>query len=54
MTVVLRTLRTSLIPRAAFGSTLTATIIVMLMPLPVAGALVASAPAGGLPRLLLV
>ncbi len=53
LTVVLRTLRARLIPAAAFGSTLAVTIIVVLLPLPVAGALVAAVPAAGLPHLLL-
>jgi hypothetical protein len=53
MTVVLRTLRAQLIPRDGFGSTLAVTIIVMLVPLPTAGALVAVVPAAGLPHLLL-
>jgi hypothetical protein len=51
--VVLRTLRTRLIPARAFGSTLAVTIILTLFPLPVAGALVAAVPAAGLPHLLL-
>jgi hypothetical protein len=53
MTVVLRTLRSRLIPPAAFGSTLAVTIILMLVPLPTAGALIATVPASALPRLLL-
>ncbi|SDP40683.1 MFS transporter [Actinacidiphila guanduensis] len=53
LTVVLRTLRARLIPATAFGSTLAVTIIVVLLPLPVAGALVAVVPASGLPHLLL-
>ena len=53
MTVVLRTLRSRLIPSPAFGSTLSVTIILMLLPLPVAGALIAAVPAADLPRLLL-
>lgn len=53
LTVVLRTLRARLIPRAAFGSTLAVTIILVLLPLPVAGLLVAAVPATGLPHLLL-
>jgi hypothetical protein len=53
LTVVLRTLRARLIPATAFGSTLAVTIIVVLLPLPVAGALVAAVPAAGLPHLLL-
>jgi hypothetical protein len=53
LTVVLRTLRSRLIPVTAFGSTLAVTIILVLLPLPVAGALVAAVPAAGLPHLLL-
>jgi hypothetical protein len=53
LTVVLRTLRARLIPPAAFASTLAVTIIVVLLPLPLAGALVAAVPATALPRLLL-
>lgn len=54
LTVVLRTLRARLIPATAFGSTLAVTIIlVLLLPLPLAGALVAAVPAAGLPHLLL-
>lgn len=53
MTVVLRTWRSRLIPRTAFGSTLAVTIILMLLPLPTAGALIAVVPAADLPRLLL-
>jgi hypothetical protein len=53
LTVVLRTLRARLIPATAFGSTMAVTIILVLLPLPVAGALVAAVPAAGLPHLLL-
>jgi hypothetical protein len=53
LTVVLRTLRARLIPSAAFGSTLAVTIILVLLPMPVAGALVAAVPIAGLPHLLL-
>lgn len=53
LTVVLRTLRARLIPPTAFGSTLAVTIILVLLPLPFAGALVAAVPATGLPHLLL-
>ena len=53
LTVVLRTLRARLIPATAFGSTLAVTIILVLLPLPVAGALVAAVPAARLPHLLL-
>ncbi|MGW2657411.1 MFS transporter [Streptomyces sp. NPDC001478] len=53
MVVVLRTLRSRLIPTSAFGSTLAVTIILMLLPLPLAGALVALVPAASLSHLLL-
>ncbi|MCG7523030.1 MFS transporter [Streptomyces sp. OfavH-34-F] len=53
LTVVLRTLRSRLIPAAAFGSTLAVTILLVLVPLPLAGALVALVPPAGLPHLLL-
>ena len=44
MTVVLRTLRSHLIPPAAFGATLSLTILLLLPPFPLAGILVATAP----------
>lgn len=44
MTVVLRTLRSRLIPPDRFGSTLSATILVLLLPFPVAGVLTALTP----------
>ncbi|MFK0154230.1 MFS transporter [Streptomyces sp. NPDC090493] len=53
LTVVLRTLRARLIPAAVFGSTLSVTIVLVVVPMPVAGALVAVLPAGALPCLLL-
>ncbi|MCX5340269.1 MFS transporter [Streptomyces atratus] len=53
MTVVLRTLRSRLIPVQAFGSTLAVTIILVLLPLPLAGALIAIIPTAEIPRLLL-
>lgn len=53
MTVVLRTLRSRLIPVQAFGSTLAVTIILVLLPLPLAGALIALVPTAGIPHLLL-
>ncbi|MFD8963426.1 MFS transporter [Streptomyces sp. NPDC059568] len=53
LTVVLRTLRGRLIPARAFGSTLAVTIILLLLPFPAAGILVAAVPAAGLPHLLL-
>ncbi|GGR35176.1 MFS transporter [Streptomyces roseolus] len=53
MVVVLRTLRARLIPAQAYGSTLAVTMILVLLPIPLAGALVAAVPASGLPHLLL-
>ncbi|WP_326666309.1 MFS transporter [Streptomyces sp. NBC_00385] len=53
MTVVLRTLRSRLIPVQAFGSTLAVTIILVLLPLPLAGALIAIVPTAGISHLLL-
>ncbi len=44
MTVVLRTLRSLLIPPEKFGSTLSATILILLLPYPVAGVLTALTP----------
>ncbi|MCX5395610.1 MFS transporter [Streptomyces sp. NBC_00102] len=44
MTVVLRTLRSRLIPPEKFGSTLSATILILLLPFPVAGLLTALTP----------
>ncbi|MFD4577460.1 MFS transporter [Streptomyces sp. NPDC058417] len=44
LAVVLRTLRSRLIPPAAFGSTLSATILILLLPFPVAGVLTAITP----------
>ncbi len=44
MTVVLRTLRSRLIPPAKFGSTLSATILILLLPFPIAGVLTALTP----------
>ncbi|MEV8128700.1 MFS transporter [Streptomyces sp. NPDC085944] len=41
MTVVLRTLRSHLIPAEVFGATLSLTILVLLLPFPLAGVLVA-------------
>ncbi|MGW3197184.1 MFS transporter [Streptomyces sp. NPDC001118] len=54
LTVVLRTLRARLIPAEVFGSTLSVTIVLIVVPMPVAGALVAVLPASALPALLLV
>ncbi|MGW1783907.1 hypothetical protein ACWCQQ_33055 [Streptomyces sp. NPDC002143] len=53
LTVVLRTLRAHLIPAAVFGSTLSVTIVLVVVPMPIAGAPVAVLPAGALPGLLL-
>ncbi|MEU1073603.1 MULTISPECIES: MFS transporter [unclassified Streptomyces] len=44
MTVVLRTLRSHLIPASVFGATLSVTILLLLLPFPLAGVLVASVP----------
>ncbi|NUS10382.1 MAG: MFS transporter [Streptomyces sp.] len=44
MTVVLRTLRSRLIPADVFGATLSLTILLLLLPFPVAGVLVALVP----------
>ncbi|MEU0629156.1 MFS transporter [Streptomyces sp. NPDC005989] len=54
MTVVLRTLRSRLIPARAFGSTLAVTIILVLLPLPLAGALVAVVPVTAISHVLVV
>ncbi|MEU6814041.1 MFS transporter [Streptomyces sp. NPDC046860] len=48
MTVVLRTLRSHLIPEETFGSTLSATILILLLPAPVAGVLTALTPTDAL------
>ncbi|GHJ99215.1 MFS transporter [Streptomyces sp. NPDC003753] len=44
LTVVLRTLRSLIIPPAAFGTTLSLTILLLLLPFPVAGILLAVTP----------
>ncbi|MFP8959183.1 MFS transporter [Streptomyces nanhaiensis] len=44
LTVVLRTLRSHLIPSDVFGSTLAVTILLLLLPFPAAGLLVAAVP----------
>ncbi|MYR60073.1 MFS transporter [Streptomyces sp. SID625] len=54
LTVVLRTLRARLIPAAVFGGTLSVTIVLIVIPMPVAGALVAALPADRLSALLLI
>ncbi|KPI25087.1 major facilitator superfamily MFS_1 [Actinobacteria bacterium OV320] len=48
MTVVLRTLRSRLIPAPVFGATLSLTILLLLLPFPLAGVLVATVPPGQL------
>ncbi|MBP5860549.1 MFS transporter [Streptomyces scabiei] len=48
MTVVLRTLRSRLIPPEQFGSTLSATILILLLPFPIAGVLTALTPPAAL------
>lgn len=53
ITVVLRTLRSRLIPAQAFGSTLAVTIILLLLPFPLAGALITIVPTAEIPHLLL-
>jgi hypothetical protein len=44
LTVVLRTLRSQVIPPAAFGTTLSLTILLLLLPFPLAGILLALTP----------
>jgi hypothetical protein len=44
LTVVLRTVRSHLIPPDVFGSTLAVTILLLLLPYPAAGLLVAAVP----------
>ncbi|MGW2770262.1 MFS transporter [Streptomyces sp. NPDC001275] len=45
LTIVLRTLRSQVIPPAAFGTTLSLTILLLLLPFPLAGILLALTPA---------
>jgi len=52
MTVVLRTLRSQLIPKEAFAPTLAATILLLFMPFPLAGFLVACTPPAALGKVL--
>ncbi|MEC3997182.1 MFS transporter [Actinacidiphila sp. DG2A-62] len=52
MTVVLRTARSQLIPPDAFAPTLAATIVVLLLPFPLAGVLVACTPPDALGQVL--
>jgi hypothetical protein len=54
MTVVLRTLRARLIPPEKFGSTLSATILILLLPFPVAGVLTALTPPAALGHVITV
>jgi hypothetical protein len=54
MTVVLRTLRSRLIPPEKFGSTLSATILILLLPFPVAGVLTALTPPDALGHVITV
>lgn len=44
LTIVLRTLRSLIIPPAAFGTTLSLTILLLLLPFPIAGILLALTP----------
>ncbi|MEJ8654804.1 MFS transporter [Streptomyces sp. MS1.AVA.3] len=53
LTVVLRTLRTRLIPAQVFGATLSVTILLVVIPIPLAGLLVAALPATSVSALLL-
>lgn len=52
MTVVLRTLRAQLVPQEVFAPTLAATILILLLPFPLAGVLVACTPPAALGQLL--
>ncbi|MFF0740563.1 MFS transporter [Streptomyces sp. NPDC004111] len=52
LTIVLRTLRARLIPPDRFGATLSVTVLILLLPFPVAGVLTALAPPGVLPHVL--
>ncbi|MCL2729128.1 MAG: MFS transporter [Actinomycetia bacterium] len=52
MTVVLRTMRSQLVPQQAFARTLAVTIFILLLPFPLAGALVACTPPAALGQLL--
>ncbi|GGX54358.1 MFS transporter [Streptomyces noursei] len=53
LTLVLHTLRARLVPARAYGSVLSATTVLLVLPLPVAGVLVTALPALALPALLL-
>jgi hypothetical protein len=50
LTVVLRTLRAHLIPSETFASTLAVTILLLLIPYPLAGLVVAAVPPADLPH----
>ncbi|WP_254647201.1 MFS transporter [Streptomyces sp. GbtcB6] len=52
MTVVLRTVRSRLIPADVFGATLSLTILLLLLPFPLAGVLVAAVPPAQLGHLI--
>ncbi|MFI7337102.1 MFS transporter [Streptomyces sp. NPDC050085] len=52
MTIVLRTLRARLIPEAVFGSTLATSILLLLLPFPLAGLITALTPATQLPAVI--
>ncbi|MEU6148031.1 MFS transporter [Streptomyces sp. NPDC047081] len=54
MTVVLRTVRSRLIPADVFGATLSLTILLLLVPFPLAGVLVAAVPPAQLGHLITV
>ncbi|MFF9063640.1 MFS transporter [Streptomyces sp. NPDC014882] len=54
LAVVLRTLRSHLIPPEKFGSTLSATILILLLPFPVAGLLTALTPPDALGHVITV
>lgn len=52
MTVVLRTVRSQLVPQEAFAPTLAATVLLLLAPFPLAGVLVACTPPAALGQVL--
>ncbi|MFD8305138.1 MFS transporter [Streptomyces sp. NPDC059690] len=54
LTVVLRTVRSMIIPSMGLGATLSLTMLILLLPFPVAGVLVALTPPAYLGRVLLV
>ncbi|MER6687900.1 MFS transporter [Streptomyces minutiscleroticus] len=54
LAVVLRTLRSRLIPAHVFGSTLSVTVMILRLPYPLAGALVAVTAPAGLGRVIVV